>query len=240
MHGHAVVFGAPVMTGATRLAAESCARIGAGLTTVIAPEGTGQIYRETLAAHVIVRDREEGLDFLSDERINAILIGPGAGNDCSAIRNDIQTILKLNRKTVIDADGLNAIDFSALNNNCIITPHEGEFKKLFPEMTGDKTEKAQKAARLFGGVVVYKGPETIIASLEHCAVNENAPPDLATAGTGDVLSGMITGLLAQGMEPFKAACAAVWIHGAAATRFGHGLVASDLPGLIPEILRELT
>lgn len=238
-HGHAVIFGAGKMTGATRLAAESCARIGAGLTTVIAPEGAGEIYRRTLAAHIIVRDREGSLnEFLKDERLTAFLIGPGAGSDCAAIRADIETVMKLNKPLVIDADGLNALENRKLRGDIVLTPHEGEFKKLFPHIDGDRIEKAQIAARESGAVVVLKGAETVIASPDECAVNHNASPDLATAGTGDVLAGMITGLLAQGMEPFRAACAAVWIHGEAAKRFGPGLVASDLPGMIPEILRE--
>lgn len=240
-HGHAVIFGAPKMTGATRLAALACARIGAGLTTVIAPEGAGDIYRRTLEPHIIVRDRDDDLwPFLKDERITAMLIGPGAGDGHDALKADIANILTLNKQVVIDADGLNALEKPVLNPQCVLTPHEGEFRKLFPGLRGTREEKVLYASQQTGAVVVLKGAETLIAFGDECAKNTNAPPELATAGTGDVLAGMITGLLAQGMEPFQAACAAVWIHGEAAKGFGPGLVASDLPDRIPAVLRELT
>lgn len=269
-HGHAVVAGAEKMTGATRLAAEACARAGAGLTTVIAPPGTGEIYRRTLAPHVIVEDRKNGLAaHLSDERRNAVLIGPGAGcENTASLQKDVLDILTTSltptlspvgrgsldvvrtgegaKIIILDADALNCFKddreklYSALNKNCILTPHEGEFARLFPDIDGLKTDRAQEAAERTGAVIVLKGPDTVIAAPgRKPVINTNAPPWLATAGTGDVLAGMIAGLAAQGMEPFDAACAAVWIHGEAARQIGEGLVASDMAGKVPGVIRSL-
>jgi len=247
-HGHAVIAGAPKMTGATRLAAEACARIGAGLTTVIAPAGAATVYRETLAPHVIIEDRTDGLKaHLADERRNAVLVGPGAGqDDASALQADILDVLRTQKTVILDADALTVFGsdreklYSALNNNSILTPHEGEFARLFPDLDGFKTQRAQKAAQASGAVIVLKGPDTVIVAPDgRTVINTNAPPWLATAGSGDVLAGMIVGLAAQGMAPFDAACAAVWIHGAAAYLFGEGLVASDIATKIPAVLGEL-
>jgi len=147
---------------------------------------------------------------------------------------------------ILDADALTVFGsdreklYSALNNNSILTPHEGEFARLFPDLDGFKTQRAQKAAQASGAVIVLKGPDTVIVAPDgRTVINTNAPPWLATAGSGDVLAGMIVGLAAQGMAPFDAACAAVWIHGAAAYLFGEGLVASDIATKIPAVLGEL-
>lgn len=247
-HGHAVIVGAAKMTGATRLAAEACARIGAGLTTVIAPPGTGEIYRRTLAPHVIVEDRRNGLSaHLSDDRRNVCLIGPGAGRDnADVLQKDVFDTLQTKKMAVLDADALNCFEnsrekfYNLLNKNYILTPHEGEFSRLFPDIKGSKIDRAQTAADRTGAAVVLKGPDTVIAAPgQKPFINTNAPPWLATAGSGDVLAGMITGLAAQGMEPFDAACAAVWIHGKAARLFGEGLTAPDITSKIPVVLREI-
>ncbi|HBR67866.1 MAG TPA: NAD(P)H-hydrate dehydratase [Rhodospirillaceae bacterium] len=221
------IFGAPKLTGATRLAAESCARVGAGLVCVLAPKGTGDIYRASLPAHILVYDS----DFWK-ERVSARLYGPGG----LAVKPDYKSKIP----TVLDADALYELP-GTLGENFILTPHEGEFAHAFPDIQGTKIEKAQVAAKLTGAVMVLKGPETVITHPDgRTVVNTNATPALATAGSGDVLAGMIAGLVAQGMPPFEAACAAVWIHGEAAKRFGPGLVASDLPDLIPAVLRDLS
>lgn len=227
-HGYARIYGAPVLTGATRLAAESCARMGAGLVTVLATRESAPVYRETLAAHVMVR---EGLSW-SDDRVTANLWGPGG----IPVLPDFTT----NIPSVLDADALQDLP-AKLGPHFVLTPHEGEFERVFPNIGGERLEKAKTAAQMINATIVLKGPETIIASPDgRLVVNNHASPQLATAGTGDVLAGMITGLLAQGMPPFEAACAAVWIHGECALKFGPGLVASDLPPMIPQVLKDLT
>ncbi len=226
--GHAVILGAPELTGATRLAAESCARIGAGLVSVIGGE-KADIYRACLPPHILVRD-EVPKDL---SKVTAILAGSGGlpkGAEAFLQTCDIPLVL--------DADALTQSITETVKAPAILTPHEGEFDRLFG-LKGNKIDKARSAANLSGHLVILKGPETVIAAPDgRCAVNTHASPYLASAGTGDVLAGMITGLLAQGMPAFEAACAAVWIHGDAALRFGPGLVASDLPDLLPATLKE--
>ena len=239
-YGHAVIFGAHAMTGATRLAAEACARIGAGVTSVLASRDSALIYRATLPAHVIVEDLDENSYSISgNEHRNVFLIGPGAGKEYAALREIIAKVSALERPVVLDADGLNAVAevqaLEILNSAYILTPHEGEFKKLFPGISGSRQERTRADAIKSKSIVVLKGNGSLIAAPDgRIVLNANAPPSLATAGTGDVLAGMITGLLAQGMPGFEAACAAVWIHSECARIVGPGLVASDLCGKIPQ------
>lgn len=225
--GMAAVYAAPAMTGATRLAATAAARIGAGLVNVLAEEGVADVYRCALPAHVIVRPPE-----WNDPRVTARLYG--SGGLPAGVR------LRLDRPTVFDASALSALPEN-LHENIVLTPHEGEFAKTFPDLVGGGlASRAMAAARRTGACIVLKGPRTMIVHPDGRMVeNGHASPYLATAGSGDVLSGMITGLLAQGMDAFSASCAAVWLHGECALRFGPGLVAEDLPGLIPGVLKEV-
>jgi NAD(P)H-hydrate epimerase len=148
---------------------------------------------------------------------------------------------------VLDADALTVFSrdpdalFALLHPPCVLTPHDGEFESLFPDLRKpSKLEAARAAAARCGCVVLFKGADTVIATPDgKAAINTNAPPTLATAGTGDVLAGFIVGLLAQGMEAFGAACAAAWMHGEAANRFGPGLIAEDLPEMLPEVFAAL-
>ena len=227
-NGHTVIYGAPEFTGATRLAADACARIGAGLTTVLAPEKVVNVYRTSLPAHIMVRD---DLNW-QDERVKAKLYGSG-GLPVSVNFDDDTPV-------VLDADALSDLP-ARLSAHYILTPHEGEFARAFPDIKGERKERALAAAKESGAIVVLKGAQTIIAHPDgHIVLNKHASKYLATAGSGDVLAGMITGLLAQGIEPFYAACAAVWIHGEAAIEFGRGLVASDLSDKFAKILQDLT
>jgi NAD(P)H-hydrate epimerase len=244
--GHALVAGGAVMTGAARLAARAAARLGAGLVTVAAPEAAFPIYAAALTGVIVhpVADIEAFQGFLADKRRNAALIGPGAGVG-GETRARTLAILGAGKRAVLDADALTSFGedpdtlFSAIRSPCVMTPHDGEFSRIF-DTAGDKPERARRAARQSGAVVLLKGADTVIAAPDgRVAINANAPPQLATAGSGDVLAGTVLGLLAQGMEPFAAAAAATWIHGAAADCFGLGLVAEDLIDAVVPVLQDL-
>ncbi len=244
--GHAVVLGGAELTGAARLAARAAARAGAGLVTVAAPEKAWPIYAGALMG-IIVRAMRAPDDFaklIDDERVRAMVVGPGAGATAET-RAAALAALGTGRAVVLDADALTAFArstealVSAIKGPTVLTPHEGEFARLFSG-EGDRLSRARKAAKLAGAVVVLKGPDTVIAAPDgRAAINANAPPDLATGGTGDVLAGLIAGLLAQGLAPFEAACAGCWLHGEAAHEFGPGLVADDLIDTLPPALRRL-
>jgi NAD(P)H-hydrate epimerase len=244
--GHALVAGGATMTGAGRLAARAAARVGAGLVTVAAPLAAWPIYAASLTDIIVqpVADDAEFASLLADERKNALLIGPGAGAN-PATKAHVLAALATHRAVVLDADAITVFAdrpeslFEAIDGPCVLTPHDGEFARLF-KVDGDKLTRTRAAAKASGAVVILKGVDTVIAAPDGRAIiNGNAPPDLATAGSGDVLAGLVTGLLAQGLDPFLAAAAAVWIHGDAAAAFGPGLVAEDLIGMVPMTLRRL-
>jgi len=250
--GHAVVVSGPAWrTGAARLAARGALRIGAGLVTVASDEGALPINAAHLTA-IMVRqadDAEELSDLLSDRRFNAVLIGPGAGVD-EDTKAKVLAVLASGASVVLDADALSVFSenreelfaaISTVRRPVVFTPHDGEFARVFPELASfAKLDRARQAARLSGATVILKGADTVIAAPDgRAAINENAPPTLATAGSGDVLAGFVTGLLAQHMPAFEAAAAAVWLHGSAATAFGPGLIAEDLPEMLPRSLAEL-
>jgi hydroxyethylthiazole kinase-like uncharacterized protein yjeF len=244
--GHALIVGGYPMTGAARMAARAAARAGAGLTTIAVPEVALPIYAGALTS-IMARPLATPEDFdqlLEDHRLSAFLIGPGAATD-DETRGRVFALLRTSRPTVLDAGALTAFegDPEALDNAifgpCVLTPHEGEFRRLF-DPAGDKLTRARAAASRGGAIIVLKGPDTVIASpTGRAIINTNAPPSLATAGAGDVLAGIITGLLAQGMDAFLAAAAGVWLHGAAAADFGPNLLAEDLPDLLPGVFRRL-
>jgi len=244
--GHALISGGYPMTGAARLAARGAARVGAGLTTIAMAEIALPIYATALTS-IMVRPVATPEDFqalLDDRRFTAFLIGPGAGLS-EVTRARVQAMMENGRPTVLDADALTSFQddpqllFRAVAGARVLTPHDGEFARLF-DPSGDKLTRTRTAAHLSGCIVVLKGSDTVIAAPDGRAIiNANAPPTLATGGSGDVLSGIVLGLLAQGMEPFLAAAAAVWLHGAAAAEFGPGLIAEDLPDLLPAVFRRL-
>jgi ADP-dependent NAD(P)H-hydrate dehydratase / NAD(P)H-hydrate epimerase len=244
--GHALLYGGYPLTGAARMAARAAARIGAGLTTIAVPEKAFAIYASALTSimvHPLMQDQDFA-SLLKDPRYTAFSIGPGAGIS-DATRERTLTLLQTGKPVVIDADAISVFSshaddlFQTIRGPCVITPHEGEFKRIF-DSSGDKLWRARRAARRSGAVVVLKGADTVIAAPDGRAIiNGNAPATLATAGAGDVLGGFILGLLAQGMDAFPAAAAAVWLHGAAAMGYGPGLLAEDLPDLLPRVLQRL-
>ncbi len=255
--GHAlVVSGGATHTGAARLAARAALRAGAGLVTVASPRDALAENAAHLTA-IMLREAETPqalTQLLADARFNALAIGPaaGVGERTAAF---VRAAAGAGRALVLDADALTSFagDPSALAaaiapagaGKVVLTPHEGEFARLFanaPEITADpsKVARARRAAVLTGAIVVLKGADTVIAAPDgRASINDNGTPWLATAGSGDVLTGLVAGLLAQGLPAYDAACAAVWLHGAAARRLGPGLIAEDLPEALPQVLATL-
>ena len=226
--GHVLAVGGERMTGASRLACLAAARIGAGLVTLAVPPAAWAIQAGALASVMVEALPPDGAlaRALADPRRNALLIGPGLGREPRG-KSQVLELWASGRSCVLDADALSVFSgqpdalLQALHAQCVLTPHEGEFARLFGPVTdgagGGKLRRARDAARRSGAVVVLKGADTVIAAPDgRCIINDNAPPTLATAGSGDVLAGCIVGLLAAGMPALEAACAAVWLHGLAA------------------------
>jgi hydroxyethylthiazole kinase-like uncharacterized protein yjeF len=249
-----VVSGGLARTGAARLAARGALRAGAGLVTIASP-------REALAVNaaanlaVMVRAVDGAAELaamLEDRRLNAVVLGPGGGVG-APMRELVASALAAERAVVLDADALTSFAedpaplwaATAGRSATVMTPHQGEFSRIFqgePNVlrAASKLDAARAAAARSNMTVVFKGPDTVIAAPDgRAAINDNAPPWLATAGSGDVLSGMIAGLLAQGMPVFEAACAAVWLHGEAGNVFGPGLISEDLSEALPRVYRAL-
>jgi len=255
--GHAVVVSGGLTTcSAARLAARGALRAGAGLVTIASP-------REALAVNaaaglaVMVRPVDGALElaeFLADRRRNAVAMGPGGGVG-PAMREEVRAALACEAAVVLDADALTSFaeESAALvtaigrhsGQNVVLTPHEGEFSRVFKSIEANskvhsKLEKVRLAAGESGAIVLLKGPDTVVAAPDgRASIAANAPPSLATAGAGDVLTGMIAGLLGQAMPAFEATSAAVWLHGEAASSFGPGLISEDLPEELPRVYRRL-
>lgn len=245
--GHVVVLGGEVYVGAAKLAALAALRMGAGLVTLLVPKEVWLAYASNTLSVMVhpFAKVSEFRTFIQDERRQTLVIGPGAGVTKDT-KNKVMKALYLKKKLVLDADGLNACagDLLTLTHTItspvVLTPHEGEFKRLFPEIEGTAIERAVFAAKLTNAVIVLKGPRTVIAAPngDYCE-NIDAPAYLATAGTGDVLSGMIAGLLAQGMGAYESACAAVWIHSEVGHYLGKGMISEDMPTAIAYMLQKL-
>jgi hydroxyethylthiazole kinase-like uncharacterized protein yjeF len=249
--GHALVVSGPShSTGAARLAARAALRAGAGLVSVASPLDAVAVNAATLTA-VMVKPfcGAAGLaELLEDSRLNAVVIGPGCGQRTDT-QNLVTAVLASNAGAVLDADALtvfgedpNAL-FLQLREDAVLTPHTGEFERLFPgelDRADTRIEAARAAAAAAGCIVLLKGPDTVIAAPGgNVAITTNAPPTLATAGSGDVLAGIIAGLLAQGLDSFRSAACGAWMHGEAAALFGDGLISEDLPEMLPQVLAEL-
>ena len=246
--GHALIVGGARMTGAARLAAQAARRAGAGVVTVLAPPSATLIYRIALvgALHEALDSSDRLAERLSDPRANAALIGPGNGVS-DETRNNVLAALGTKKPVLLDADALTVfadnpeILFAAIDGPCLLTPHEGEFRRVFGDGGGQgKLARACAAAVTSGAVVLLKGPDTVIAAPDgRAAICDNAPPELATAGAGDVLAGFAVALMAGGMPPFEAGCCAAWLHGESSAAFGPGLIAEDIPDTLPVVLERL-
>jgi len=240
--GHVLVVGGGVMTGAARLAARAARRAGAGLVTIAAPAEALATYRAGDPGTMVVN--AEPFDaVLADPRRTVVVLGPGGGvGEALAVR--VLAMLASGRAGVLDADALGSFSgqperlFAGLSDKVVLTPHDGEFHRLFGTVAGSRLDRARAGARRAGAVVLLKGPDTVVAHPDgRAAITTQAPPDLATAGSGDVLAGLIAGLLAQGMAGFDAANAAAWLHGQAARAVGPGLIAEDLADALPGLFR---
>jgi NAD(P)H-hydrate epimerase len=244
--GHAVISGGPQMTGAARLAARAAMRVGAGMVSVAVPIDNAVVYKVALEGAIVrgIRDTSGYAEIVEDKRVTACLIGPGNGV-MPATREQTLAALRAGKAAVLDADALTVFEethdllFDSIQGPCLMTPHEGEFRRLFA-LGDDKLASVRAAAERSKAVILLKGADTVIAAPDgRVAINENAPATLATAGAGDVLAGFAVGLAAQGMDMFDAACAAAWLHGAAAQSFGPGLISEDLPDRLPRVLQAL-
>ena len=244
----AVISGGPWRTGAARLAARAGLRSGAGLVTLMSPRDALAVNAAHLEAVMLAAaDSPEEVGAACAE-MDSVVVGPAAGVDEST-RDKVLALGRTGAALVIDADAITVFRsapaelFSLLDLDDVLTPHEGEFERIFPGLlaaSDTRISAAREAARRAGAVVLLKGGDTVVAHPDgRAAVSLNAPPWLATAGSGDVLAGFIGGLLAQGASGFNAACAGTWIHAEAAERFGPGLVSEDLPGLAPAVLADL-
>ena len=255
--GHTIVVsGGVATTGAARMSARGALRAGSGLVTVASPGDALAVNAAALTA-VMVRAIDTAVEFaelLTDKRLNTCVIGPGAGVG-DRTRDFVLTALSAKRHLVLDADALTSFAdapdhlFDAIKAShdpeVVLTPHEGEFPRLFSDISNkhplrSKLERVRAAAERCGAIVLLKGPDTVVASPDgRATIAANAPPWLATAGAGDVLAGMIAGLLAQGVAAFEAASIGVWMHGEAAREAGPGLIAEDLPEVLPAVFRRL-
>ena len=265
-HGHALVMAGGVgKGGAARLAARAALRVGAGLVTLGVPPAALRENAARLDAVMLqdISNPDALTNALDDHRITALCLGPGLGVErASGLLDAALAATKSGsqRGLVLDADALTALSrlpvdgFDGLPERCVMTPHGGEFGRLFPDAsdrlsatpkqgsTYSKVDAVRAAAKQANCVVLLKGADTVIAdasgrSVVHSAAFERATPWLATAGAGDVLAGIVTGLIARGIKPFEAACAGAWLHVEAARAFGPGLIAEDLADIIPQVLR---
>ena len=255
--GHAIVVSGDIATtGAARMAGRGALRAGAGLVTVASPRNALAVNAAALTA-VMVRPIDtavEFAEFLTDKRLNACMIGPGNGV-ADRTRDFVLTALSAKRNLVLDADALTSfagaphVLFEAIKATqgaqVVLTPHEGEFPRLFSDISNkhplrSKLERVRAASERSAATVLLKGADTVVAAPDgRATIASNAPPWLATAGAGDVLSGMIAAMLAQGAPAFEAASIAVWMHGEAAREAGPGLIAEDLPETLPAVFRRL-
>ena len=264
-HGHALVLsGGAGKTGASRLAARGALRIGAGLVTLGVPPSAQMEVASQITALMLRRfEGAEGLEsVLEDARLNALCLGPGLGLERARALVPVAVRAKHAPYVVLDADALSAFEdapeelFDLLHAGCVLTPHEGEFRRLFPDIHAklvevpikgpafSKVDATRDAAKRAGCTVLFKGPDTVIADpTGQCSINsahyERSAPWLATAGSGDVLAGFITGLLARGFSPMQAAATGAWLHVECALEFGPGLIAEDLPEQLPAVFRKL-
>ncbi|GGF51896.1 bifunctional NAD(P)H-hydrate repair enzyme [Terasakiella brassicae] len=238
--GHGVIVGGQQMTGATRLAALCARRVGAGLITIAARGTAYMVYRTCEPGNLVSNDNLN--EILADPRKNTVLIGPGLGIG-EGRKALVKDLLNTDKNLILDADALTMLAGHNWQNRAgetLLTPHEGEFKRLFPDITGSKLERARQAAHQSKATVLLKGPDTVIAAPDgRCTINTTGTPWLATAGSGDSLAGICLGLICQGLNSYDGACLGTWLHGKCAETGGVGLISEDISTLLPEVLKTL-
>lgn len=239
--GMPLIIGGVALTGAARLAAKAAQRCGVGAVAVAAPIDAQTVYKVTLESALVqpFRDSAALQEQVEDQKVKSVLIGPGMGL-VGATRERAAMVARSGKAAVLDADALSVFEggtellFESVRGEIVLTPHEGEFARVFPDIQGGRLIRARAASARSGCVVVLKGYDTVVASPDgRVVINANAPPDLAVAGTGDILAGIIVSLLAQGFPAFEAAAAAVWLHGQSASLAGRHMIAEDLIPLLP-------
>lgn len=249
-YGHVIVNGGDYLfgsTGAAKLASMAALRCGAGLVSVVCNQNNAPIYAAN-ALSVMVKIAENIDEFeriISDKRVTSVLIGPGNGLN-QLTKDKVICALNLRKKVILDADALTIFQinpqglFDNIKSEVVLTPHQGEFCHIFKFNEENRLESALNAAKLSGATIILKGRDSIIASPEgKYIINKNAPPNLAKAGTGDVLSGIIAGFIAQGVPSFYASCMACYVHSKAAENIGFGLVAEDLLDHIAQVIAKV-
>lgn len=265
-HGHALILSGPMgRSGAARLAARAALRVGAGLVTVAAP-GSAMLENACQLTAIMLRRVGSATELASmlaqDPRLNAICLGPGLGVGSGTRDLVAAALAQPARAVVLDADALSGFAdapqdlFDLTHANTVLTPHGGEFARLFPDLAAmlagqpaqgpavSRVDAARAAAARAGCIVLLKGADTVLAAPDgrvavHAAIGPRAVPWLATAGAGDVLAGLITGLMARGRDAFTACTAAIWLHVEAARIIGPGLIAEDIPEALPRVLRDV-
>lgn len=248
LRGHCLILGGKKQTGATKLAAKGALRSGSGVVTLACTQDVMSEYANYLPSLLVekILDTSNFKDLLLEKKVDSVLLGPAAGVNLQ-LRERVLLTLGFKKPCVLDADALSVFEnkpdllFDAIASPCILTPHLGEFQKLFPDLKEGTIENVQKAALRSNAIVILKGHKTIIASPEtnKVAINNNGLPFLATAGSGDVLAGIIASLLSQKLTAWLASLIGVWVHAECSNEFGPGLISDDIPDLIPKVLQKL-
>jgi hydroxyethylthiazole kinase-like uncharacterized protein yjeF len=245
--GSVLIYGAGLEScGATKLAAFAAARAGSGYTVVACDDASLLSYQSSFLSIMAkpIKKEKDFINFINQKKITCVVLGPGNGTGEDLYKITLEILKNKILKTIIDADAISVFKdnpkdlLDSLHENCILTPHEGEFARIF-SFDGNRENSIKNAIKSCNATIVLKGSKTLIANKNEIIINENAPATLATAGSGDVLSGIIAGLACQHISAFDAACAGVYIQSQCANVLKHNIIAEDLITKIPEVIFKL-